>query len=349
MRKIGRGSRVQIALVVALLVLLAGAVGAYALDASKEGEIADGVTIGGVDVGERSTEEAKSLVRADLVEPLQHPVTVKFDGEDYTLTPKDLKVRADVDGMVDEAVDVSREGDIFSRVWRYASGGEVDTDVEPRVGYSNDALQGFIDGVAAKVDVEPQDATVEPTPTDLTPVEARPGIAVRTDELRQRVEGALQSPNSRVVEAPVEKTEPEVTTEDLASEYSSYITIDRPNFTLRYFENLKLEREYTIAVGAVGFDTPAGLYHIENKAVNPSWTVPNSDWTGGLGGQVIPPGPSNPLKARWMGIFDGAGIHGTDDVGSLGTAASHGCVRMSVPDVIELYDKVDVGTPTYIF
>ena len=50
-----------------------------------------------------------------------------------------------------------------------------------------------------------------------------------------------------------------------------------------------------------------------------------------------------------MGIFDGAGIHGTDDVGSLGSAASHGCVRMSVPDVIELYDKVDVGTPTYIF
>ena len=81
---------------------------------------------------------------------------------------------------------------------------------------------------------------------------------MRTDELRQRVEGALRSPNSRVVEAPVEKTEPEVTTEDLTSEYPSYLTIDRPNFTLRYFENLKLEREYTIAVGAVGFDTPAG-------------------------------------------------------------------------------------------
>ena len=49
-----------------------------------------------------------------------------------------------------------------------------------------------------------------------------------------------------------------------------------------------------------------------------------------------------------MGIYDGAGIHGTDDVGSLGRAASHGCVRMAVPDVIELYDQVDVGTPIYI-
>lgn len=49
-----------------------------------------------------------------------------------------------------------------------------------------------------------------------------------------------------------------------------------------------------------------------------------------------------------MGIFDGAGIHGTDETYSLGSAASHGCVRMSVPDVIDLYDRVDVGTPIYI-
>ena len=40
--------------------------------------------------------------------------------------------------------------------------------------------------------------------------------------------------------------------------------------------------------------------------------------------------------------------YGTDDIGSLGSAASHGCVRMSIPDVIELYDKVDVGDPVYV-
>ncbi len=58
--------------------------------------------------------------------------------------------------------------------------------------------------------------------------------------------------------------------------------------------------------------------------------------------------PENPLKARWMGIYNGAGIHGTDARGSIGTNASHGCVRMAIPDVIELYDQVDVGTPIYI-
>jgi lipoprotein-anchoring transpeptidase ErfK/SrfK len=58
--------------------------------------------------------------------------------------------------------------------------------------------------------------------------------------------------------------------------------------------------------------------------------------------------PENPLKARWLGIFDGAGIHGTDEVASLGHAASHGCVRMAIPDVIELYPQVPVQAPIYI-
>ena len=65
--------------------------------------------------------------------------------------------------------------------------------------------------------------------------------------------------------------------------------------------------------------------------------------------QVIPGGvPENPLKARWMGIYNGAGIHGTSASGSIGTAASHGCIRMLIPDVIELYDQVPVGAPVYI-
>jgi lipoprotein-anchoring transpeptidase ErfK/SrfK len=49
-----------------------------------------------------------------------------------------------------------------------------------------------------------------------------------------------------------------------------------------------------------------------------------------------------------MAIYEGAGIHGTEETSSLGSAASHGCVRMAIPDVEELYDRVEVGTPIYI-
>jgi lipoprotein-anchoring transpeptidase ErfK/SrfK len=139
-----------------------------------------------------------------------------------------------------------------------------------------------------------------------------------------------------------------VTTDELAQQYPTYITIDRASFQLRLWKNLKLARTYTIAVGAAGYETATGVYHIESKQVNPTWYVPDAAWAGDLAGKVIPPGPDNPLQARWMGFFDGAGIHGTSDVSSLGSAASHGCIRMSVADVTELYDQVPVGTPIYI-
>ena len=76
--------------------------------------------------------------------------------------------------------------------------------------------------------------------------------------------------------------------------------------------------------------------------------MPDSDWAGKLAGKSIPPGPDNPIKARWMGFYDGAGIHGTDAINSLGTAASHGCVRMAIKDVVDLYDRVDVGTSIHV-
>src|SRR5436190_1887665 len=76
---------------------------------------------------------------------------------------------------------------------------------------------------------------------------------------------------------------------------------------------------------------------------------PNAAWAGSLAGQVIPGGaPNNPLKARWLGITDGVGIHGTGEDWSIGSRASHGCIRMHVHDVIALYLRVPVGTPVLI-
>ena len=134
----------------------------------------------------------------------------------------------------------------------------------------------------------------------------------------------------------------------LRRRYPSFITIDRARFTLRVYNHLRFVKSYPIAVGQQGLETPAGLYHIQDKTVNPSWQVPLSSWAGSLAGQLIPPGPDDPIKARWMGIFNGAGIHGTDETWSIGHAVSHGCVRMTIPDVIDLYDRVQVGTPVYI-
>ncbi len=343
------GRKLQIAVVLLIAVMLVAAVGAYAWDNSRSDQIAEGVTIGGVDVGGMSPKEAREVVDSKLVEPLQKHVAVGFEGIKYKLSPEKLEVASDVDGMVDRALDESQDGGLPSRVWRYVTDGEVDVAISPQITYSDNALTEFIDKVAAEVNRDPIDASIEPTPTSLSPVEAQEGIAVVEEKLRAKLESAVQSPTQRRVSLPIERVEPEVTTDELAQKYPTYLTVNRSTFELSLWKDLQLAKTYTVAIGAQGFDTPAGVYSIQNMAVDPAWNVPDSDWAGELAGTVVPGGtPENPLKERWMGIFDGAGIHGTDDVASLGTAASHGCVRMSIPDVIELYDQVDVGTPIYI-
>ena len=342
------GRRVQIALAAALGALLLLAVAAYAIDRANADKIADGVRVGDVNVGGLSTDQARERLRTRLASPLERPVTVTFEGTKYTLSPERLELHADVDGMVDSALAASRSGVLPARVWRYATGGSVDREIAPQIDYSSDALDGFLSDVAEQINRPARDATVSPTPASLNTVPAQDGLTVRASELRSRVRAAIESRGHRTLSAPVERVKPAVTTDQLAQKYPTFITIDRGAFQLRFWKNLKLVKTYTIAVGQAGLETPAGQYTIDDKQVNPSWHVPDSAWAGDLAGKVIPPGPDDPIKARWMGFYSGAGIHGTDDVASLGTAASHGCVRMAIPDVEELYDQVPLGSPIYI-
>jgi L,D-transpeptidase catalytic domain/Putative peptidoglycan binding domain len=333
---------------VAILLVVAGAA-AYAYDTTQKDKIADGVTIGGVDVGGLDEDEAKALVAKRLLDPLRHSLRVGFDGESWELSGEQLKLRADIDSAVEKAVEDSQEGGFPGRLVRYVSGGEVEESITPEVQYSERAINRFVREIAEEVNREPQNASVEASSEALEVVPGEPGRKLRDNLLEKELKAAVLNANApRNLEARVHSTKPEVTTDEVATEYSTYLTLDRGSFTLRLWKNLELAKTYTVAVGQEGLETPEGLYELQDKQVEPYWHVPDSDWAGDLAGQVIPPGPSNPLKARWMGIYEGAGIHGTEETGSLGTAASHGCIRMAIPDVEELYDLVEVGTPIYI-
>ena len=105
---------------------------------------------------------------------------------------------------------------------------------------------------------------------------------------------------------------PRVDRADLRARYGTVVTIDRATFKLRLFKRLKFSKSYGVAVGQPAYPTPTGLFSITNKQVNPAWTAPNSPWAGELAGTTTPGGSAaNPLKARWMGIANGVGIHGT--------------------------------------
>jgi lipoprotein-anchoring transpeptidase ErfK/SrfK len=341
--------RTSIAVIIAAVLLVVVVAGAYAYDSSQKDKIADGVTVGGVDVGGMDEAEATAAVRRKLLAPLRHSLVVSFDGQTWKLPGKKLKIRADIGPAVEEAVEASRQGGLPDRLVRYFSGGEVDEKIAPHVGYSQTAINRFVRHVAEEVDRDPQNADVEPTPASLTVVAGKDGRKLRDNLLEKKLKQAVLNANApHRVAAVVHSTKPEITKSEVAAEYPSYITVDRGTFTLRLWKHLKLAKEYTVAVGMEGLETPEGLYAIQEKEENPVWHVPDSAWAGSLAGQTIPPGPADPIKARWMGIYEGAGIHGTEETYSLGHAESHGCIRMAIPDVIELYEQVEVGTPVYI-
>jgi lipoprotein-anchoring transpeptidase ErfK/SrfK len=333
---------------VLLLLLVGGAVAAYAYDSARKDRIAEGVTVAGTDVGGMTAAEAQRVLVRDLKEPLEQPIKVVYKGKRFNLSAEDAGVTADIGGMVDEAIATSRDGNILTRVARDLTGGEETAQVSPRVSYSEQAVSKLVRRVKRKLDRPARDAEVN-FPS-LEEVKEQPGVRVKAKALKLRIQQALTVPGvDRRVKATVATIQPKVTQAELAEKYPVLLVADRSSFQLRLYKNLQLQKQYTVAVGALGFDTPAGMYHIQNKAVDPAWSVPNSDWAGDQAGTVVPGGvPENPLKERWLGIYDGAGIHGTDQTYSLGTAASHGCIRMAIPDVIELYDQVPVGAPIYI-
>jgi hypothetical protein len=343
------GTKTSIAALIAVFLLVVVVGGAYAYDSSQKDQIAEGVTIGGVDVGGLDEEEAAALVRRKLLAPLQGSLRVSFRGESWELQGEKLKIRADIDAAVEEALEDSQEGGLPGRIVRYVSGGEVDESIAPHITYFEPAINRFVRRVAEDVNREPQNADVEPSGAELIVVSGHDGLKLRDNLLEKELKAAVLNANAPdTVVAKAHSIAPEITKDEVAAQYPTYLTLDRSTFTLRLWKNLKLAKTYTVAVGAEGFATPEGLYQIEAMEENPVWNVPESDWAGSLAGQTIPPGPENPIKARWMAIYEGAGIHGTEETSSLGSAASHGCVRMAIPDVEELYDEVEVGTPIYL-
>lgn len=344
--------RRSLALIAILVVaLLATGGGVYAYDQGKDGQIAEGIKVNGVDVGGLSASKARTKLRAALLEPLNRPVTARFGRKTYRLTPAQAQIGVDIDGSVSRALARSREGDIISRTWREVRGEPIDTDLAAKISYSRPAVRRLVAKVERDLNRDPVDARVDLESGSVDPKPSSDGRAVRAARLRRDLQRELlDSGRRRVARVRTAVVKPEVTTAQLAEKYPAVLVVNRGAFKLTLYKNLKPAKTYGVAIGKIGLETPAGLYHIQNKAVNPAWTMPDSDWVAPKDrGKVVPGGtPENPLKARWLGIFAGAGIHGTDAESSIGTAASHGCVRMRIPDVVELYDQVPVGAPIYI-
>src|SRR3954447_3603659 len=327
----------------------AAAAAAYLYDDSRADTIARGVTVAGVQVGGLTASQARVRLQRNLVPRLEQPIALTWQDKRFVVDPRRARLDVDLDRMGRQASAGSRKGSLLGRVKRDLQGRRIDATIRLQAEYSPESVRRFVDGVAAKVRQPARPAAVVANSVALRVIPSHTGVAVRRAQLARLLKQRLVDPQAqRTLEVPTKVVEPPVTTDQLPRKYPAFITVSRETYTLRLFRGLKLAKTYRIAVGRAGLETPAGLYRIYDKQVNPWWHVPKSAWAGDLAGRVIPPGPQDPIKARWMGFYNGAGIHGTDDIGSLGSAASHGCLRMAIPDVEELYELVPYGTPIYV-
>ena len=287
--------------------------------------IQPGVTIGGVLVGGFTKAEARDLV----LQRFNRPVTLVVSPTRKLRVPaKQLGASLDLGKAVGLAVRVRQEG---YRV-------PLDVDV------AGGKLHRFLSGIAHQTDRDPVDAAL--TLEGVRPVarKSSPGRRLKQVVAGREISLALRKHLRNPIALPYQELKPEVTEQDL----DTAIVIERGSNRLLFYKNLTLKRTFHVATGQAAYPTPVGDFEIVNMQRNPWWYPPQgSAWAEGE--QPVPPGPGNPLGTRWMGLSAPyVGIHGTPDAASVGYSASHGCIRMLIPEAEWLFNHVDLGTPVFI-
>ena len=281
----------------------------------------EGVTIGGVPVGNLRPSEAASEIRAYFSTPLKIRVARRV----YTADPTALATP-----KIAEALARAKKARPFA-------------NLSLAVAVKTLKLRTFVASLATKVEKAPVDSrlilrNLQPY---LTP--ERPGVALVRPVSMNAVAKALRLNERGFVNLPTRKTRADVTRKS----FGPVIVIRRGSNRLYLYHGAKMNRIFPVATGQSVYPTPLGNFQIVVMWRNPWWYPPNSAWAKGE--QPIPPGPNNPLGTRWMGISSpGVGIHGTNNDASIGYSVSHGCIRMHVRDAEWLFDHVDIGTPVFI-
>jgi lipoprotein-anchoring transpeptidase ErfK/SrfK len=341
----GRSVRIVLLTLVVLGLVFSGtAYAGYAYEQARAHQILPGVRIHGIDVGGMTRLEAIDTIRDRIEARLERPLTVHAAGADLRVTAGELGTEADVVTAVDRALAVSSTFGwtrrVVSRLWNRP----VNRDVT--LGFDHDParVETWLAEVAEQRNVAARDASVDWVDGGLALTKAKPGRLMRREAATAALLGALELGSSSVT-VPFKALRPKVREDNLGHT----IIVRTGVNVLTLFDGLEAVREYRVATGTPGYPTPHGHFTIVNKRVNPTWVNPApTGWGRGLPAS-IGPGPGNPLGTRALDLdAPGIRIHGTYASYSIGSWASHGCIRMLIPQSEELFDLVDVGTRVII-
>lgn len=340
-----RGVKVALIAVGALVLIGGGtAYAAYRYDASAAGRILPGVAVAGVDVSDMTRAEAVEAVTAKAAETLDGQLSIRAGGHSWTVTPAELGMTTDVEGAVDRAFALADDLSFFSRVYHRVAEKSMGASIEMPFAYDDAAVLDFVDRARDEVAVPAVDARFALGADGLVMRRPKNGRALKAEGAAERIHAALEQ-QATEVKLPVRTVRPEVTVEGLGNT----IVVDLSTNTLRFFEGFKVDRQYPVATAAPGYETPVGNWKVIDKKENPTWYNPALDSWGADLPPVIQPGPDNPLGTRALYLNSpGIRIHGTSNSASIGTYASHGCIRMLISDSEELYPLVPIGTRVII-
>ena len=327
---------------VALFAVAGGAAVAVADDYISREILPAGTVVAGVDLSGMTRADAHEALAAQVVTPLGEPITVRRGDATFTLEAASM-IEVDVDAMVETAFEPRRLATLPDRVIDRVSGAATGTTTELQVALDEQALGRWLQEVAASVETTPADAKVVLKDGSVVVEPSRTGVAVDTTATATALRDALTG-GVKTVEVTVTHTEPEVT----ESELGPAILVDISERKLYLYEGGEVSKTYGVAVGTPSHPTPRGEFEITLKRYMPTWSNPGSAWAADMP-RTIGPGPSNPLGTRALNInAPGIRIHGTTANSSIGSAASHGCMRMHRWDIEDLYERVEVGTPVFI-
>lgn len=342
--------------VLPLLVVVVSAV--LVFDWVQANNVLPGVRIEGADVGGMSRADATEAADAASAKMLQQKVNLVGDDQPFTVTLADLQVSADIPAAVEDAIDGEDSSGFwaavsgpFERTYHRLAGDPLDVDVTIRFDADDTGLAAFVEKARAGIDRPMVNSSVDVSSGTLQITRSQSGRVLDVAAASQQIESQAdqwahgQVPAGAGFALPVAITPAEITEANIGQ--TAYVNKTAKRVWL--YNGADLVATYPVAIGTPGHPTPAGDFKVVNKRKNPTWVNPApSGWGAGMPAS-IGPGPSNPLGTRAVDISaSGIRFHGTNNRSSVGTAASHGCMRMLQEDVEAFYDQVDVGARVII-
>ncbi len=345
-----RALKIVLIIVGIIVVLAAAALALLAFDDGNRVQKVPQTTMldGKINVSGMTAEELDKTVTTRVKNGFTTKVVLNAGGEEYTIDLSEVGT-LNAQQTVDQAFapyDVPFYERYWDRITTLFGGVRHTYEITTAIAPDKEKLTAQVEQIAKKVNRDAEDASYKYSNGKLVTVKAKDGLKLDVDATVEAVTEALAEESTHVtahVDATVKKTKAEKTKPGQA------IFVDCNSCMIYLYEDGKVTFKQPCSPGRSGYETPTGDWTLSGKIANPTWTNPGSDWAKNMP-ETIGPGRSNPMGLRKLAVScgDGIFIHGTDNIGALGSPDSHGCIRVSNDEIVKLYDMVSEGIPIII-